>query len=179
MPSGFGGLQGLFSGQRILSAVPRLKSNSMLLSRFIPDSFDVASNIKATKGNGTAFVPHCLQFGAPGGIMSGGLKMPTLPSLPTGLRVGRQGGFGGFGITPTKKQSVWGLYDIAGEPQIFITITEYSATVGTVAVRFVEAEFAKAKVDPMNVVVFEGDAVRQQAASFPDGAGHAKLTWQL
>ena len=162
---GFGG-QGM--GQRLFSFAPRLKSNAMVMGRFMPDTMDIVNNVEC--GAGTAiFVPRCLSVGQP----LAGLSLPKT----TG------GGFGGlaaFGTTPkaTHIQSIWGLYDSKMDPQMFMTITEKTATVGTSAVKMLEVEFAKNKPTAMTLTVYKGQATKQIATTFPIDAGYAKFTWQ-
>jgi hypothetical protein len=148
----------------------------MVLSRFMPDTMSVINGLTANKTGGSVFVPHCLAVGTPGGFM-GGFSMPTTPSA--GLRTGRQGAFGNFGVTPQGRHTVWGLYDTSGEPQMFVTIKEYSTTINASVFRYVDAEFAKAKTDAMEVSLFEDDPDKAVATSFPGEAGHALFTWEL
>lgn len=171
-PTAFGGLQGRFqgvlSGQRLLSTIPRLNRNAMLMARFMPDTVDLTSKINASKGAGTAFIPLCLSFGAPKTMSFGGVGA----------------GLSGFGAAPTKRYTIWGLFcPETMEPQMFVTVTEYAATVmeGATAVskKFLNAEFAKAKSDPMSLTIFEDDPEKVVSTTFPAEAGHALFAWQL
>ena len=173
---GFGQLGNFKSmgfGTRVAGMLPRVKSNSMLLARFLPDSANVMSNVEA-KTTGTVFMVHCLSIGAP----RKGLSMPSAGGLPSG------GGFSFGGLTSGRAaavnvNSVWGLYNTDNVPQMFVSLTERTATVGTTSVKFVDAEFAKAKPDPMTLSIFAGDAAKQVATTFPSESGYAKFTWQL
>ena len=172
----------MLSGSRVLSAIPRLKNNSMLMARFMPNTVDIANNVKANKtGATTFFVAHCLAVGVPKSM--GGLSMPTgglsMPKMGGG-GFPSVGGFGGVSGPAPPRHSVWGLYDVeTSEPQMFITIKEYSATVGTAVAKFVSAEFAKANSSSMELKVFEADAAKLKATTFPDEAGHALFTWEI
>lgn len=165
----FGGFGSMGIGTKLLMLAPRLKSNAMLLGRFMPDTADVIANIEC--GVGTALLtPHVLAVGPP----KTGLSMPT-------------GGTGFAGLGQIKSgvpqavniQSVWGLYDSQSQVGMFVTITEKTATAagGTTQAKFVEAEFAKNKPIAMTLTVYKGKA-QQVATTFPADAGYAKFIWQ-
>lgn len=165
------GAMKVLSGQRILGAIPRLKGNAMLMARFMPNTVELTSNINATR-NGATLTPMCLSVGAPKqfGGLSGGLSMPQAGGFAAGFK-GLQ--------TPQNRYSIWGLFGPENEPEMFVTVKEYSATVGTVAVNFIEAEFAKAKAAPMSLSIFETDPAKAVATTFPAEAGHARFSWQI
>lgn len=166
-PTGFGGLSGVLSGQRILTAIPRLKANPMLMAKFMPDTMSLINTLDVKlSGAAEALTPLCLSVGMP--------KSMGIPAMPTGAPVS----FGGLSV-PSTRYTIWGLFDpVTGEPMMYAQIKEYSTMVATAQVKFLSAEFAKAKSDSMSLAIFAGDT-KAVATTFPTEAGHALFTWQL
>jgi hypothetical protein len=117
---------------------------------------DIVNNIECL-GTATAlFTPNCLKVGSGGGF--------------SGLRSAKP--------STQNVQSIWSLTNAKAEPQMFVTITERTATVGTTQAKFLDAEFAKTKPDAMTLTVFKAIPEKVMTATFPAEAGYAKFTWQ-
>lgn len=143
-------------GQRVLGFAPRLQSNVMLLGRFMPDTMEIVNSIECGFGGTAFFALNCLKVGSGGGF--------------SGLRSAKP--------TTQNVQSIWSLTDSKAEPQMFVTITERTATVGTTQAKFMDAEFAKTKPAAMTLTVFREVPEKTMTATFPAEAGYAKFTWQ-